>query len=159
MNLETLIAFAQIVFQMASDIWTLTSWAHAVQSASNIFCIPGVIYESIYKGGYSACKKGLCKALRLKEVAPANSIQVLNVTIMFELIYKSHRSLSGNPYTLWSWKREGKLWWHSLYINFKLLKFLYLVASYSLNPALQFGNVRQAVRKDSHCEIQPAQTR
>lgn len=140
---------------MASDIWTLISWTHAVQSASNIFCIPGVIYESFCKGGYSECKKRLCKSLRLKEVAPANSVQVLNITIVFELIYKSQRPLSGNPYTLWSWKREAaKIWWHSLYVNFKLLKFLYLAASYSLNPALKFGNVRQAVRKDSHCETQ-----
>jgi hypothetical protein len=51
---------------------------------------------------------------------------------MFELIYKSDRSLSGNPYPLWSWTREQKPWWHSLYINLKSLQFVYLAASHSL---------------------------
>lgn len=99
--------------------------------------LPRILYTKsnlwIYKGNHSASKKGLYKALRLKEVAPVNSVVSLNITMMFELIYKSHRSLCDNLYSLWSWKREQKPWWHSLYINLKLLQFLYLAPSYSLN--------------------------
>ena len=103
------------------------------QSAFHVFCIPGVIYESVYRSSHNVCKKGLHKALILKEVAPLNSVQVPNITIRLELLYKPHRSLSGNLSPLWSWKREQKPWWHSLYIKLKLLQFLYLFASYSLN--------------------------
>ena len=58
------------------------------QSAFHVFCIPGVIYESVYKSSHNVCKKGLHKPLILNEVAPVNSVQVPNITIMLELIYK-----------------------------------------------------------------------
>lgn len=72
------------------------------QGLGPILCQPPTysVYQEKFKGNHSACKKGLCKALRLQEVASINSVQVPNITIMFELIYKSHRSLSGNPHPL-----------------------------------------------------------